>query len=83
LSTIELFANSKADHGLVPLEAGRFYAPVLCTTWVTVGTEVLTSADYFGGTTAFVNEVGDVSSAGIPVRGSATELLDFRSSSIG
>lgn len=80
---IEVLANSKADHGLAPLGAGRAYVPVLCTTWITVGTEVLTSADYFGGTTAFVNEVGDVPSAGIPVRGSAKELLDVRTSSIG
>ena len=81
MSAIEVLANSKADHGLGPLEAGGVYVPVLCTSWVTVGTEILT-ADYFGfgGPTS---QVGDVPSVGIPARGSARELLDLRCGSIG
>jgi hypothetical protein len=86
LSTIEMFVNSKADHGLVPLEAGRVYAPVLCTTWAATG-DTGPGIGYItaiiGGTTALVNEVGDVPSARIPVRGSAMELLSVRTGSVG
>jgi hypothetical protein len=78
LSTVDVFVNSKADHGLAPLEAGRVYAPVLCTPVANKAAELVTSTYYFGGTTALVNEVGDVPSARIPVRGSAEELLSVR-----
>jgi hypothetical protein len=82
LSTIEVFANSKADHGLAPLGAGRGYAPVLST--LAIATTVNCGDTYvfaiIGGTTALV---GDVPSAGIPVRGSAKDLLSVRTGSIG
>jgi hypothetical protein len=87
LSAIEVFANSKADQGLAPLEAGRVYVPVLCTTTTT------TAAALTGLGMAFAAGVlsdacenvhaGDVSSANIPAHGSAAELLNFRTSSIG
>lgn len=85
MSTIDVFANSQADHGLVPLEVDGGYAPVLCTTWVTgdTGPGIAYITGIIGGMTALVNEVGDVPSARIPVRGSAAELLSVRAGSVG
>lgn len=91
MSALEELANSRADHRLVPLGAGRGYAPVLSgatgtATMTTTFTAVIaTAADCFvtGGTTAFANDADHMPSARIPARGSAKELLDLRSSSIG
>jgi hypothetical protein len=85
LSALEELANSKADHGLVPLGGGGGYVPVLsaattamiATTYTAVVAQM--AADAAGGTAL----VGDVPSARIPVRGSAEELLSVRSGSIG
>lgn len=83
MSTIEVFANSRADHGLVPLAAGRGYVPALSTSTgimtTTTTTFVVTLTTTDGGTNAFVD---DVPSAGIPARGSTRELLDLRCGSI-
>jgi hypothetical protein len=82
LSTVEVFANSNADHGLVPLGAGRGYVPVLCYATATI-TATATTHEVFAQAAGGTALVGDVPSAGIPVRGSAKELLSVRSSSIG
>ena len=81
LSPIEVFANSTTDHGLAPLEAGGSHVPVFCTTWATVGTEILATA-LFGGTTSLVGDVGGLPSTTIPARGSARELLELRNGSV-
>lgn len=87
MSAIEAFANSRADHGLAPLEASPVYVPVLCTTTTTTTTVAGCVGMVF--TAGVISDAcedvhaGDVSSAGIPSHGSAAELLDFRTSSIG
>ncbi|MBK1787260.1 hypothetical protein [Prauserella cavernicola] len=86
MSAIEVFANSKPDHGLSPLEAGPVYMPVFCTTTTTTAAALggLGMAFAAGVLSDACEDVhaGDVSSAGMPARGSATELLNFRTGSI-
>ncbi|MBK1787259.1 hypothetical protein [Prauserella cavernicola] len=84
LSAIEVLANSKADHGPALLEAGPASMPVLCHT--ALATVATTYTAYIVGTIdggAFVGDAGYLPSAAIPANGSATELLDARTSSIG
>ena len=87
MSAIEVFANSKADHGLAPLEAGRVYVPVLCTTTATVTTAFsIIGIAFTAGVMSDACEsvhAGEVSSTAIPAHGSAKELLNFRTGSIG
>jgi hypothetical protein len=75
LSAIEVFANSKADQGIAPLEAGRVYVPVLCTTTTTTASALtgLGMAFALGVLSDACQDVhaGDVSPANIPARGSA------------
>lgn len=87
MSTIEAFANSTADHGLTPLESVQAYTPVFCTTSTTTATVIGTvgivfSAGVMSDACESIHS-GDVSSTGMPIQGSATELLNFRTSSIG
>ncbi|MBK1787258.1 hypothetical protein [Prauserella cavernicola] len=85
MSAIEVFANSKADHGLAPLTSSPTYVPVLCTELTSATCTILaaTTTNYFGGVTHTAALIGDVPSAGIPAHGSAGELLRIRSGSIG
>ncbi|OQO91990.1 hypothetical protein B1813_06820 [Saccharomonospora piscinae] len=87
MSVIAAFANSKADHGLAPLEASPVYTPVFCTTSTTTATLAGTVGMVF--TAGIISDAcesvhsSDVSSAGLPAHGSAQDLLNFRAGSIG
>ncbi|WP_024877745.1 hypothetical protein [Saccharomonospora piscinae] len=86
MSAVAAFANSKADHGLAPLEASQVYTPVLCTTTTTLTTTTATCTVFATGISSDASESvhsSDVSPAGLPAHGSAEELLNFRTGSIG
>jgi hypothetical protein len=86
LSTIEAFANSRADHGLSPLEAGAVYVPVFCTTTTTTTTALTGIGMAF--TLGIISDAcenlhsGDASPSAIPSYASAGELLSIRTGSI-
>ncbi|WP_024877746.1 hypothetical protein [Saccharomonospora piscinae] len=87
MSAVAAFANSKADHGLAPLEASQVYTPVFCTTTTTTSTITGCVGTVF--TMGVISDAcesvhsSDVSPAGLPAHGSAEELLNFRAGSIG